>query len=149
MGASSQLPTHATGASRRRDVRRHGHGLEVAVSLGDRPAERHPLSTRPHGVGGVLDVRAGDVAPRPGEDDGADPELAVGAVRRGLGGDGVPLEAVELVRGEVICPACRFDVLVALAGEEWWSGSHFDQVCFTMEASREKGSCEESVVVCP
>src|SRR5262249_14938523 len=114
---SSQLPAHAAGRGRRGDVRGDGDGFEAAVALGDGLPEGDSLGARAHGIRGILDVGAADVAPRPGEKNGAHAEPAVGAVRRRLRRDALPLQAVELVRGQAERLAGRLDVLAVCAAE--------------------------------
>lgn len=92
--SNSQLPAHATRARGRRDVGGDSHGLEFAVAICHSPAECHALGARADGVGSVLDVGPRDEDAELGEQDRADAEVAVGAVRGGLGSDGVPFEVV-------------------------------------------------------
>lgn len=123
---NSQLPAHPTGARGRADVRGHGNGLELAVAVGDGLGEGHALGAGADGVRGVLDVGAGDVgvAGR-GEGHGADAEVAVGAVGGRFGGEGVPLEVVQLLDGEAEGGGGGFEVLRVDAGEEGgWLGRH-------------------------
>lgn len=75
-----QLPTHATRARWWRDVRGHSNRLKVSMAIGYSLTKGHALRTGADGIGGVLDVGAGDVGAMLGEQDGADAEVAVGAV---------------------------------------------------------------------
>lgn len=117
-GQDAQLPAHATRARWGRDVGGDSHGLEVAVALGDGFAKGDALGAGADGVGGVLDIGAGDVGTEVGEDDGTDSEVAVGAVGGGLGGDGVSLQVMQLLGGQAVGLTRRLEVLVVDAGEE-------------------------------
>lgn len=119
-GKNSQLPTHATGARRRTDIRRHGHGAEVLEPRHDGGPKGHPLRTRADGVRRVLDVGAADDGAVAREERRADPELAVGAVGRLLGRGGAAAELGELGGREVVGGAGFRDVGFVAAGEDGW-----------------------------
>lgn len=119
-GRNSQLPTHATGARRRTDIRRHGHGAEVLEPRHDGGPKGHPLRTRANRVRRVLDVGAADDGAVAREERHADPELTVGAVGRLLGRGGAAAELGELGGREVVGGAGFRDVGFVAAGEDGW-----------------------------
>lgn len=85
----------------------------------------HTLGTGADGVGGIFDIGAGDVGAELGEQDGADTKLAVGAVRRVLGSNGMSLQVMQLLCSQTEDFTRRLEVLVVDAGEEGWcSGGH-------------------------
>lgn len=61
--------------------------------------KRYALRTSPHGVCGILDVRAINELAVVGEDCCADAELRVGAIGSGFGGDAAGMEGAELEGG--------------------------------------------------
>lgn len=124
------------------------------MTLGDRPAQGHALRARADGVRRVLDVGAGHVrtAGR-GQCDGADAEVAVGAVGGGLGGDGVALEVVQLLDGEAEGRGGVLEVRGVDAGENGgWLGGHCEDGRWGRnaldEGGRKDGSYTFSVTSC-
>lgn len=131
-----KLPTHPTRTSRRTNIRRHRHRFETPVSLGDRSPESYALRAGGDRVAGVFHVGAwrvyilfwnggeigGDLAV--GKQHGADAELAVGTVGRGLGGHGAVAELGEFGGREGVCAADLGDVGVGVAVEDrgCWGG---------------------------
>ena len=92
-----QLPAHAAGARRRRNVRGYGKCFEIFVALRNSLSKGYALGAGSNRVGSVLDVSPTDVTAELGEDHGANPEPTVRAVCRLFGGNAVPFEGVELL----------------------------------------------------
>lgn len=93
----SQLPAHAAWARCWRNVRGYGECLEIFVAFSDGLSKCHTLSACSDRIRSVLDVGPADEPAELGEDHGADPEPAIRAIRRVLGGNTVSLERVELI----------------------------------------------------
>lgn len=117
-GDDVQLPAHSTGAGWWRDVRGYRDSLEVPMALRHSFTKSHALGTGADGVGRVLDVGAGDVVAKLGEQHGADTELAIRAVCRRLGCHGLALEMAYLLCGQAKGLTRLLKVLVVGAGEE-------------------------------
>ncbi|KAF4997264.1 hypothetical protein FDECE_12138 [Fusarium decemcellulare] len=104
---NSQLPAHAAGARRRRNVSRDGDGPERAVPAHDGRPQGDALGACPHGVRRILNVCAADELARAREHRRPDPEPAVRAVCRLLGRRRALSELCELFRREPVCRAGR------------------------------------------
>lgn len=114
-----QLPTHPTGARRRRDIAGHGDSLEITVALCNGLPKGHPFRARSDRIGGIFDVGTLDIGAHFCESHCANLEIAVGAICRFFCGRGVTLQVLELLCCQAKGLASRFDMLIVDAREHW------------------------------
>lgn len=95
------------------------------MAVGDGSVEGDTLCACAYRVRGILNIGSRDKGAELGQDNGTDPEIAVGTVGGLLGGNGVAFQVVHLLYCKPVLDARGLEVQGVDAGEEGWGlGSH-------------------------